>query len=489
MNKFRKNLARFFGTLSIILAGIALWRQFVENSEKKVENQSVPVWGRGIEADARRADKLVFIYRANEKFSEEEKNLLSTAYTSFELNPVLWPADVKIFDYILSMSSPESKVFKIGILSPRLIPLVLSSRNKIKSDGAEIPLKTILEQGARGYANDRKSVYDAAQKFTEKNVVKNGVELRIISFARGSPDSSEIFSLYSMFSNPRAVNENAAVLSENARLALRIFVNLPNPMLEKTLSNAEQMLRFRVKDNKLLFSEKILLARALAEFAIFKKDENLTKEIYSIANELIDSQRDDGLFVQKVPEPSVRSNALAVCFLARIIKYSGNDEYLKSAVKAANVLDSTLHKTSEMPSVADFSVDSQASSFEYALTIRAFVDIYEVTGNLKFLESAKFAADEWNRNFMTKENIWSVNSKKSALGGFARLIITEDTSMPSYIGEGMQAIFILQRIDPSFDLKPYSTVIKLLDSLKLSSPIMKSKLRNSRASIKLIDHI
>ena len=124
--------------------------------------------------------------------------------------------------------------------------------------------------------------------------------------------------------------------------------------------------------------------------------------------------------------------------------------------QAAAALKNTLYAASELPAVADLSLQSQASSYEYAFMANAFADIFAETADGEFLKAAKFALDEWGENFMTPHGVWSVNSRNSQFGAYARSVISEDLRLPSYIGEGLQAINKLRRLDSSFDASAYA---------------------------------
>lgn len=454
MNGIRRRIAFILGIMCLILAIVAICQTYPK-TESAADGVSEEVrWGRNLEAAARRSDKLVFVYRKGESFSPDVMRVLKQNYICAQFDPRMWPADGEIFDAMICGRSRVSMIF--GIFTPRLAPLFLSADKTVVLDGKEVDLAALLDRTAHFYYLDRRAAYSAGMRTYRENFpFRLPAKLEPGNRARGGVGKigSERVSLAL---NGGGLGEfPLASLTETLRLGVRLYAETSAPLLAKGLNKAAAEASRRL-DAASELAERLLLARALAEHAAAFPDASVAEKLRRLGDTLLACQRADGFFQTGTDVPSIRENCLAVAFLTRAEKALKRREFLPAALKAADALKRTLYAASELPAVADMSLQSQASSYEYAFMANAFADVFAETADGNFLKAAKFALDEWEENFMTPHGVWSVNSRNSQFGAYARSVISEDLRLPSYIGEGLQAINKLRRLDSSFDASAYA---------------------------------
>lgn len=460
MNGIRRRIAFILGMMCLILAIVAIYQTYPEAGSAADSVSDGARWGRNLEAAARRCDKLVFVYRKGERFPPDVMRVLKQNYICAEFDRRMWPADGEIFDAMICGRARASMAF--GIFTPRLAPLFLSADKTVVLNGEEVDLAALLDRTAHFYYLDRRAAYAAGMRTYRENFpFKLPVKLEPSNRARGGAGKIESERASSALNGGRLGEFPPAALTETLRLGVHLYKETPTPLLAEGLEKAADEAVRRL-DAEPELAGRLLLARALAEYAAVFPGASVSEKLRRLGDNLLVCQRSDGFFQTGADAPGILENCLAVAFLTRAENLTRAEKTLKgrkfllAALKAAAALKNTLYAASELPAVADLSLQSQASSYEYAFMANAFADIFAETADGEFLKAAKFALDEWGENFMTPHGVWSVNSRNSQFGAYARSVISEDLRLPSYIGEGLQAINKLRRLDSSFDASAYA---------------------------------
>jgi len=474
VEKLRKILEVTFALLSIFFAVIALARFFHKSDDSQEKYKPLPPaksdikWGSQMLSESRRTTRLV-LFNVDEKDNADEffqnildlkndtqlEELLRDNYITVTLNRHAWPADFAVFDCLLYAKNNKQMMLKYGILSPRMRPIFLSPHTKdsSKNDDTFRPLAIAAAQQFR--ENKHKMLKESLNSvriiYNPENFKSTTIEAPYIP--RLSFLNAESVALLSYFSNPNNNNAPAGVFTENARLAMRISAtDLRQVAAQRAAFLAARTMFARLNNPNSEFSEKLLMARALAEYGMCINDNALIENLKKFANKIIENKTPEGLFREGNNLPLVRHNAIAVGFLTRLYFSTDEKKFYNAAKTSMDNLAEMAKVYGEMPAIADKSVPSQASSIEYGLLARALCDMHYASKDKKYLDLIKKCMEEWNDFYMTPIGIWSINSENSISSNYARPIIMDDTRYPSYVGLASQVMAYLNQNDPFYRL-------------------------------------
>lgn len=433
MGKIRIILAAVFGLLSAFFAAVAARNALLERAAETAPARGAQKWGRSLEAAARADGKLVFFTCAKgiSPKSESAKKALEKFYIRVELSPEKYPADYAALDSILSRAAKKNSTLAAGILSPSLHPIFLTSRGSSKNSDAAALDSAIIGAARQFYNNPRElkiAARDAvppADDLTWEMSIPRFGGLPALFLAH--TEAARLFALFGSRHN----FEYPAALSENARLAFRIFAARPDMLAARSAAaEASRALCEELSPKRARGSAALLYLRALGE-SPFCAEEPLRGFYLEKAGALAQGAGE----TRRVPA-SVRDAALSAQVLLRAHAISGDLKFLKSAENLAAALAGALESREILP--AQIGAQSEASSLEYALCARAFWEMSKFSKTRDWRALAKTAIEKWNAEFMTPAGLWSINSEKSALAKFSRPIITLDAAFPSYAGEAAQ---------------------------------------------------
>ena len=428
--------------MSAICALIAL-RNHINKSEHQTEiaENTAQYWSRDIEQIARKHSKLIFINTDLSSFkpSNTTKKILEQNYISVEILPDTFPADYFILNSILAKKSRTHQALKAGILSPNLYPIYLTSQYKSRVSYNAPTLDEAIYIAAKQHEENPYILKSTARSATNFDSLPqgffNGLHFAN-SFVKLSFIHSESANLFMYFHSQKPLLDSPAILSENARLASKISIlNFNDISARNALVNATKILCKRIISKEQL-SAKLLYLRALGESPFTQSDKNLYSFYLQNVNKILPEEKKLDITFFKHDKMSIKDVALLVSVLSQAYAISGNSHFLKAAENSALFLSSKIESSDVLP--AKIGVHSEASSLEYVLCARAFFDISKVSSNKNWNEYAHKTISKWNENFMTDIKLWSINSKKSAFAKFTRPIITQDTELPSYLGEASQ---------------------------------------------------
>ena len=480
MEKLRKSLAIFFGCLSAICAFIAI-RNYInkpEESPASAENIT-PKWDRNIEQLARKHSKLIFIQTDFTKFrpSKLAKKILSQNYISVKITPDTFPADYYILNSILARNSRTQHPLKAGILSPNLHPIYLTSQYNSRVSHNAPTLDEALIIAVKHFEKNPYILKSTARNATKFDYIPQGF-FNNFFFSNGFVKSKllhESVNLFAYFNSQKPFYDSPAILSENARLASRLSTLYNDISARSASANSVKILCKRLADKKESHTAKLLYLRALGESPFTQADKKLQSFYLQNVNKISPKEKITDAKFLKSYSSATREMALSVSVLAKAFAISGNVHFLNKAEDIALLLSNKINNTDILP--AKIGTYSEASSLEYVLCARAFFDLSKVSRKQNWQESTIKTISKWNENFMTDIKLWSINSKKSAFAKYTRPIITQDATLPSYIGEASQ-LFSEITIDNS-------QTTKLLQ--RLTSNAMSDSFLSSRncASLKL----
>ena len=453
----------------MFFAALALSRFADVPSQRISAGANIP-WGNNLEAAARADDKLIFVYRAGEKFSPQVQKQIFENYIAAEFDPQRWPADNEIFGSIISGGGDRAMLF--GILTPRLVPLFLTSKRDVVIDGKKVDLAALLSTTSDFYRQNRLRVYETAriverEKLASATVPASGKATAGGVAGRGIKAESDAVSKFlSGASAPASAN---AVFSESVRLGVELHKKIPSPELGSSLSAAAKILSENIADRARKFCARLLCARALSEYAQQFADGDAKNVLAAFADEVLAQQHSNGFLYGPADKfPTLRANAIGAGFLIRASKVLARPDCLKAAVIVSDRLARLADTPADLPAAVNFDGESMASSAEYALLIGALIDMCDATQNARYLEAAKRVLGKWDENCMAADGVWSVNSRNSRFFGNGRLVTMQDGSVPCYIGEGLQALRKLKRLDGAFNLSAYSRLVDFAAGLRNS---------------------
>ena len=501
----RKHLEIIFAALSAIFALLAVFKYFLGSGgqdapqigERFPKTTEPREWGTQLLSEARKTSRLILFETEKSedaewhseilpylKKSPKTRRILENYYLTAKLDRNLWPADYAVLENLLSSNADSRLSLKTGILSPRMRPIYLDSEFVPKDSPSHPSIATIIAAAANEYYRNKDKILESARNSVR--LIYNPQDFKSVTIEspyipRMSFLNAESVALLTFFFNPQNISAPAAVITENARLAMRIYTTDIRQIAAKRAAEfaVETMLQ-RLKNPKIPSSEKLLIMQSLSEYYLVKRDPQIIEKVSKFADSLIAKQSPEG-FIKINNLPTVRHNALAIGVLSRTYALTGDKKYIESAKKCAEALAALQRPFGEMPAIMDNSKSSQSSSFEYALTARAFCDLHYFTGERKFILYAKRTLEEWEDFYMTPLGLWSVNSENSPLSNYARPVFLEDNLYPSYIGTAAQTIAYLKKNDPGFRTSNEAKIKRMTASAFTFSPIS----RISNASYKL----
>ena len=480
VEKLRKSLAIFFGCLSVICAFIAVRNYICKPKElPEIAENIAPKWDRNIEQLARKHSKLIFIQTESAKFkpSKLAKKILSQNYISVEISPDLFPADYYILNSILARNSRTQHPLKAGILSPNLHPIYLTSQYNSRVSHNAPTLDEALIIAVKHFEKNPYILKSSARDATKFDYIPQGFSNNFF-FSNAFVKSKllhESVNLFAYFNSQKPLYDSPAILSENARLSLRLSTLYKDISTRNASANAVKILCKRLADKKESRTAKLLYLRALGESPFTQTNKKLQEYYLQNVNKILPKEKIADTKLLKSYGTATREMALSVSVLSKAFVISGKTHFLNKAEDIALSLSNKIDNTDILP--AKIGTHSEASSLEYVLCARAFFDLSKVSRKQNWVESTIKTISKWNENFMTDIKLWSINSKKSAFAKYTRPIITQDANTPSYIGEASQ-LFSEMGIDNS-------QTAKLLQ--KLTSNAMTDSFLSSRncASLKL----
>lgn len=480
MDRFRKILAVVFGLLSLFFAVVAI-RQYVANIKSEIavkDAVKTADWGQELKAAARQGDRLIFFKTPqSEKIRDDGKvqKVLDRSYIYTEIDPHAWPADYIVLDKMLAKASGNNSRLMIGVLTPKMRPIFLASYVKLQKTKDSPNLEAILQSIANEYKARSAQISESAGRAAKdigkpKEIAR--ASIGVPSMSRANFSIMESANLLLFFNDPKNVDALAAILSENARLAMRIAAaDMTQAAARKAAVSATEMLYNRIKSGKDdHLGHKMLIMRALAESTALGKSKTVVDTVAEFSDELISMQGDDGLFYEGGNAPLVREAALGVEILLRAHEMTADEKYLKAAEKTADTLAKILAQYMEMPAQVGTGKKSQASALDYALTAKAFAAMHAATKNRKYLDLAEETFSEMNEFYMTDSGIWSINSVNSPLADYAQTIFFDDTRYPAYTGEAAQTLKYLKKADPAYKPEWAGHVEKIILAAIIFSP-------------------
>ena len=433
MGKLRKFLAVFFGCLSALFAIIAVRNRM--GAQECLPDCRAPEradWNCSLQAEARKAGKLVFLIKKGENFSPDKRTaeILKTRYITAVIDPESHPADFRILDALLSRRGCANASLKAGILSPRLHPIYLTSRLENRENSSAPSLSDAIVAAAAELDRNENLLKSSASKTAEtidnpKNFSPVMIDTPMVAQLRFL--NSESARLFFFFNDPEKLSLPTAIISENARLSMRISGEYIGQISARHAAViAAEILKNRMAADS-PFGAKLLYARALCESDAVLKNGQTRNALMLFADEIL---------LRNSSSESVRDAALSASVLMRVYAITKERKYSERAAQVLERLEKIVTSRGLMPSMPDS--PSQASALEYVLCARAFLDMSILDNSEKWRALAKESVRELDEFFMTKIGMWSLNSSNSLLSEFARPVITRDSCEPSYIGEAAQ---------------------------------------------------
>ncbi len=433
VGKLRKTLAIIFAFLSLLFAGIAISNKLStrHNTETQATTSTDNTWGRNIESRARNENKLIFFFSdksVTQSLSEKSKKILSERYICVKISHENFPADFTILDAPLAKISKKSGSLKAGILSPNLHPIYLTSEILADKKNRTLSLEDAIIAATNQFDKNAYTLKKTARQATTFDAIPRDSFSPFFgnSFTRLSFLHAESSRMFIYFNSNAPMSAEPAILSENARLAARIsLLGYTQIAAQNATALATKILCARIATESKNNFAKLLFLRALGESPYVLTD-NRVKNFY----------------LQNVKETTlcetqkINDIALSTSILLRTFAISKDKEFFNNAKIRAKRLAEIAFTQKTLPS--KIGEISEASSLDYALCARAFWDIAKFSNDENWHSATKEIIARWNENFMTPFNLWSINSKKSALAKIARPIITRDCASPSYIGEAAQ---------------------------------------------------
>ncbi len=432
MRKLRKRLAIFFALLSLLFACIAISNKLSTLSNINIQTKEISAsWGREIESLARNQNKLIFFFsdkNAPQLLSKNAKKILTEHYITVNISPEKFPADFIILDAPLAKVSKKYNTLKAGILSPNLFPIYLTSEIRSDKKNTTLALDDAIVAAANQFEQNAYALKRTAKESTSFDAIPRDTFASIFgnSFAHLGFIHAESSRMFIYFNSNAPLTAAPAVLSENARLTARIAIcDFAQFAAQNATNRATKILCARIKSNDESDFAKLLFLRALGEIPYTLTDNHI--KTFYLQN------------VKKVAHTNhknIREIALSTSVLLRAFSISKDEKFFYDAKNLANNLSNIALTEKILPSQTN--KKSESSSLEYVLCARAFWDMSKFTNDQKWFERTQGIITRWNENFMTEFNLWSINSKKSALAKITRPIITRDSISPSYIGEAAQ---------------------------------------------------
>ncbi len=435
MNRLCFWLACFFGALSAIFGVYSIWCH--DKPKETVEEQNV-IWGADLLEKARLANKLIFFTvegRETPELSKEAQAILDNFYIRATLSQKKYFADKHILSNIFKHSGLKGE-FTLGILSPQGRPLFLASDFSRNKNSPFYDAACLM------------GAVNAYQKYKEDLALKRQISSNFVIRLSEYPNlfisrnvNSELANL-SIFFKAKNWDDKTALLTENARLVARLAKS--TPLAFDVASSAYSSLISEVKKED-RFTSRLLLARAISEFAFLMLVPSASRNFLVLANDTLKNQKNDGLFYDK-GTASLMDNALAMSIMARAYKLTGDEKFKKALVKNSYAMRLILGRKNTPPGIlnsfdASSENSSEANGLACALLVRGWLDAYFALGDDKYLAFSRQVFDKFNKMFSDKEEgNWYVNMSNSILASSYRLKNFSDDLYPSSNGECAQVL-------------------------------------------------
>ena len=433
-------------------------------------------WGFDIESAARREGKLVFL--KSEKLSHFNpppniKKILSQNYISAEIAQKNFR---RHRHYRLYMSGPQKEIaFEQELFSPTFPVTCFARRSKC---GRFAPnLEKAIEAAAAQFQRNPDTLKSSARAAARIADAPSDFSISADNFKTSGCLrflNAESARLFIYFNSPQTLNEDAAILSENARLVSRIgSADIRQIAARSAAVSAAEMLCARLSAKSESTTSKLLFLRALGESEYILKNEKMNSYYLHYAKFSAENADAEGYFNPSKEKPLVRDNALAVSVLLKTFEITNDAEYLKRAEKISENLAALLELHGIMP--ASIGEKSEASALEYVYAPR--FDMSKFSDERKWSRPLRAALNELDKYFMTDLGVWSINSANSAFAKFSRMIFTKDANLPSYVGEAAQLFAEMEQ----FQSRPAQEFQRLAAAAASASPLM----NHQWASLKL----
>ena len=467
MDKFRKILAAVSAALCVYFAVQAYMQK---RESREVESLELKGWGSGMLTLARKYDRLVLFNVEGvgdgilASPSPQSARILSRHYVRVTLRREYFPADYGAILRIYRLSGAKGQV-GFGILSPKGYPIFMG-RDLPDDPASELGEEKVLAGVAWMYKK-RKAETKNGLQIALARVVADRELSDLPGFFSGGRRTAEIANIRSLFAVP-AWGESVAVFSENARLIARLAAGGDQLSRQTALLVRDELLK-RLEDGSIGFTDRLLLVRALSEYAMLSDSARDREAFKNASLEVLSTLGKDGYFAPS-GTALLRDNALALSIMARACRLFGDGPFKSALASSSAALMRNMEKRSMLPAVLRTSADpdprSEASALDYALLARAFLDSYFATGGGDVLGAAKKAFSKLDEIFKDPSSeAWFENGKNSVFANFLRYKIISDSGMPSTTGEAVQILADINSLSGGIS----GRFIKILSALNMHS--------------------
>lgn len=186
-----------------------------------------------------------------------------------------------------------------------------------------------------------------------------------------------------------------------------------------------------------------------------REDDNVIAKKYNLSEEelktFIDNSRKKLLAVRKnriapaIDKKIITSwNALHVSALCKAYEAFGNEDYRDEAIKcASNILKCAVSEKNTLIHVAGKKENTEGFLDDYAFTISAFIDLYQVTFDESWLQHAKRLTDQAITNYFDETDKFFWYTSKSSKQLIARKKEITDNVIPASNSQMAKVLFIL----------------------------------------------
>ena len=440
MSRLRILLILFFASLSAYFGYLALTKpEGARAAAVPGLGETVP-WGTDCTAFARRADVPIFFELAGFNFVRSERvgEVLKKHYVQTVLDPEAFPADYRVLQKIFAKSGAKGEP-RVGILSSKGFPLYLASSLSGDSN-AQTKEEVAVIGSLNAYVRQRSAVNSGVR--VALKVASSDKKISDFPTAFAGENSLGLLENLKMIFAAGAWGNVTAVFTENCRIAARVSgVNRSLLALEVRKAALNSLLDSG-KTN-LDGRQRLLVARALSEFVLVGDSNSARKRFFEILSDLEKSVEPSGLLTFE-GRAKTRENALLLSLYARAYKISGSGEYLEKLKSLGGLLEARLGESYIYPALLlkdGKPVNSQASSVDYSLLLRAWVDCYLACGDKNFLRLSLATLDRFDVEFAdNRTGAWFTNAQSSIFAESFRYKEERDLNYPSPIGEGAQAL-------------------------------------------------
>lgn len=440
MSKLRLLLILLFASLSAYFGYLAVTKPGGARAPAASAPGEYVPWGTDCTALARKADIPIFFELAGFNFVRSERvgEVLKKHYVQTVLDPEAFPADYRVLQRIFAKSGAKGEP-RVGILSSRGFPIYLASS---LSDDSNLQTKedVAVIGSLNAYVRQRSAVNSGVR--VALKVASYDPKISDFPSAFAGENSLGLLENLKMVFASGAWGNVTSVFTENCRIAARVYgINRSLLALEVRRAALNSLLDSSVKN--LDGRQKLLVARALSEFVFVGDSDSAKKRFFEILDDLEKSVASSGLLTFD-GKAKTRENALLLSLYARAYKISKSDEYLKKLSSLGELLAARLGENYIYPALLmrdGKPVNSQASSVDYSLLLRAWVDCYLASGDKNFLRLSLATLDRFDVEFAdNRTGAWFTNAQSSIFAESFRYKEERDLNYPSPIGEGAQAL-------------------------------------------------